>query len=191
MRASEACADTLASVKSGRALILFAATLGTGACTAPAPAPAPPAPVATPAPPAPAVAVKPEVAAIEPAPPGPVARLAALNPALESWKQRAAQRIHEVNRKGLFEGRPEHLLRAVVVVELTVDREGKVTNSRIMRSPGIGALDIAALRSLRMASPLPAPPAALLVRGVLVYQETWLFRKDGRFQLRSLALPQE
>ncbi|HZA96783.1 MAG TPA: energy transducer TonB, partial [Burkholderiaceae bacterium] len=109
----------------------------------------------------------------------------------ESWKQRAAQRIHQINHKSLFEGRPEHLLRAVVVVELTVDREGKVTNSKIMRSPGISDLNNAALRSLRAASPLPAPPSSLLVRGTLVYQETWLFRKDGRFQLRSLALPQE
>jgi protein TonB len=138
------------------------------------------------------VEVKPDiVAAAEPRPPAPVARLAPLNPVLESWKQRAAERIYEVNRKGLFEGRPEHLLRAVVVVELTVDREGKVTNSKILRSPNIGALDIAALRSLRLASPLPAPPTSLLTRGTLVYHETWLFRKDGRFQLRTLALPQE
>ena len=174
-----------------RASLLFAAGLGSAACTAPPPAPAPP-PVSQPAPPpAPVVAVKPDVAAPAESVPGPVARLAPLNPVLESWKQRAAERIHEVNRKSLFEGRPEHLLRAVVVVELTVDREGKVTNSRIMRSPGIGALDIAALRALRNASPLPAPPASLLVRGAVVYQETWLFRKDGRFQLRSLALPQE
>ena len=38
----------------------------------------------------------------------------------------------------LFDGRPEHLLRAVIVVEATVDREGKVTRSKILRSPGIG-----------------------------------------------------
>ncbi len=118
-------------------------------------------------------------------------RLAPRDPALESWKVRAAEHIYEVNRKDLFDGRPEHLLRAVIVVELTVDRQGKVTNSKIMRSPGIGALDIAALRSLRVASPLPAPPASTLARGAVVYQETWLFRKDGRFQLRTLALPQE
>ena len=177
-------------MKNGRALVLLAAALGSTACTAPPPAPAPPVVTPTP-PPAPVAVVKPDVVAAEPPPPAPVARLAPLNPVLESWKQRAAQRIHEVNRKELFEGRPEHLLRAVIVVELTVDREGKVMNSRIMRSPGIGALDIAALRSLRLASPLPAPPPSLLTRGALVYQETWLFRKDGRFQLRSLALPQE
>jgi protein TonB len=117
--------------------------------------------------------------------------LAPRDPILENWKVRAAEHIYEVNRKELFEGRPEHLLRAVVVVELTVDRQGTVTQSKIMRSPGIAALDTAALRSLRVASPLPTPPASILARGAVVYHETWLFRKDGRFQLRSLALPQE
>jgi protein TonB len=178
-------------VKNGRVSILFAAALGLAACTAPLPVPAPP-PVSAPTPPpAPAVAVKPDVIAAAEPRPAPVARLAPLNPLLETWKQRAAERIYEANRKALFEGRPEHLLRAVVVVELAVDREGKVTNSKILRSPGIGELDIAALRSLRLASPLPVPPPSLLARGTLVYHETWLFRKDGRFQLRSLALPQE
>jgi protein TonB len=119
------------------------------------------------------------------------ARLAPRDPTLDEWKQRAAERIHEVSRAQLFEGRPEHLLRAVIVVEATVDRQGKVMRSRVMRSPGIATLDGIALRSLQNASPLPAPPAALTAKGPLVYHETWLFRKDGRFQLRTLALPQE
>ena len=177
-------------MKSRRATWLLIAGVSSAACTAPPP---PSAPVSQPAPPpAPVIAPKPDlVVPNEPPAPARVARLAPLNPTLESWKQRAAERIQQINRKSLFEGRPEHLLRAVVVVELTVDRDGKITNSKIMRSPGIGELDIAALRSLRAASPLPAPPSSLLVRGALVYQETWLFRKDGRFQLRSLALAQE
>jgi periplasmic protein TonB len=178
-------------MKSSCASWLLVAGLSS-ACTAPPPAPLP-APGTRPTPPpAPVVESKSDViAAAEPSAPVRIARLAPLNPALESWKQRAAERIHEVNRKSLFEGRPEHLLRAVVVVEMTVDREGKVINSKIMRSPGIGQLNAVALRSLRAASPLPAPPSSLLVRNAVIYQETWLFRKDGRFQLRSLALPQE
>ena len=118
-------------------------------------------------------------------------RLAARDPALDDWKRVAAERVYAVNRAHLFEGRPEHLLRAVIVVEATVDREGKVTRSKILRSPGIASLDTLALGSLKAASPLPAPPAKLVARGPLVFSETWLFRKDGRFQLRTLALPQE
>lgn len=174
-----------------RASIPLAAALGLAACQLPPP-PAPPVTV-EPAP-APIIEVKPDIIVPPPPvaePPKPVVRLAALNPLLEEWKQRAAERIHEVNRKELFAGRPEHLLRAVIVVELSVDRQGKVTTSKIMRSPGIASLNTVALRSLKAASPLPAPPASLVSKGALVYQETWLFRKDGRFQLRSLALPQE
>lgn len=177
---------------SRRVSILLAAALGLAACESPPPAsPSTGNPVS---PSAPIVVTKPDVIVPSPAPveaPKPAVRLASLNPLLEDWKQRAAGRIHEANRKELFEGRPEHLLRAVVVVEATVDRSGKVTNSKIMRSPGIASLNAVALRSLGVASPLPAPPPSLIARGALVYQETWLFRKDGRFQLRSLALPQE
>ncbi len=118
-------------------------------------------------------------------------RLAARDPALDDWKRVAAEKVYAANRAHLFDGRPEHLLRAVIVVEATVDREGKVTRSKILRSPGIASLDDVALTSLKAASPLPAPPAKLVARGPLVFSETWLFRKDGRFQLRTLALPQE
>ncbi len=75
------------------------------------------------------------------------------------------KRCYAVNRAQLFDGRPEHLLRAVIVVEATVDREGKVTRSKILRSPGIASLDDVALTSLKAASPLPAPPAKLVARG--------------------------
>ena len=114
------------------------------------------------------------------------------NPALESWKRARPKECMRSIALTLFDGRPEHLLRAVIVVEATVDREGKVTRSKILRSPGIGALDEVALTSLRAASPLPAPPARNLSRGDPGrLSETWLFRKDGSFQLRTLALPQE
>ena len=167
------------------------ATLILAACGSPAPAPAPTPPVATR--PAPIVSPPVETTDVRPsaAPATSKLRLALLDPALEDWKRTAAEKVYAVNRTQLFDGRPEHLLRAVIVVEVTVDREGRVTRSKILRSPGIAALDSVALGSLKAASPLPAPPLKLVARGPLIFSETWLFRKDGRFQLRSLALPQE
>ena len=162
-------------------------TLALAACGSPAPAP--------PSVPSPAPIVTPPIPTVDAAPSASSSpsglRLAARDPALDDWKRVAAERVYAVNRTHLFEGRPEHLLRAVIVVEVTVDREGKVTRSKILRSPGIASLDTLALGSLTAASPLPAPPAKLVARGPLVFSETWLFRKDGRFQLRTLALPQE
>ena len=170
-----------------RCVLIMALALA--ACGSPAPAP----PNVTG--PSPAPIVTPPIQTVDAAPsasPSPSRlRLAARDPALDDWKRVAAERVYAVNRAHLFEGRPEHLLRAVIVVEATVDREGKVTRSKILRSPGIASLDTLALGSLKAASPLPAPPAKLVARGPLVFSETWLFRKDGRFQLRTLALPQE
>jgi protein TonB len=145
--------------------------------------------------PSPAPIVTPPIQTVDAAPTASASlsalRLAARDPALDDWKRVAAERVYAVNRAHLFDGRPEHLLRAVIVVEATVDREGRVTRSKILRSPGIASLDGVALASLKAASPLPAPPSKLVARGPLVFSETWLFRKDGRFQLRTLALPQE
>jgi protein TonB len=180
----------LQSCSSSYALI---ATLILTACGSPAPPPAPVPPTASGTSSAPIVKPPIETVDIRPsaAPATPTVRLAALDPALENWKRTAAEKVYAVNRTHLFEGRPEHLLRAVIVVEVTVDREGRITRSKILRSPGIASLDSVALGSLKAASPLPAPPSKLVARGPLVFSETWLFRKDGRFQLRSLALPQE
>lgn len=157
------------------------------ACGAPAPTPTPPAASS------PSTSAAPTTTAPAPATSGAgsAVRLAPRDPALEAWKRAAALRIHQANQKQLFEGRPHHLLQAVIVVEATVDRTGNVVGSRVTRSPKIQSLDQMALASLKAASPLPAPPATLLVRGNLVFSETWLVQNDGRFQVRTLALPQE
>jgi protein TonB len=154
----------------------------------------PPAPTAAPAPaasaPTPAVASATPPAAVGPAT-GAGPRLAARDPALEQWKRQAAERIHTANAPQLFEGRPHHLLQGVIVVDVTVDRSGKVTSSRIVRSPGITRLNNVVLASLKTASPLPAPPPALVKTGAITYSETWLFTNDSRWRLRTLTLPQD
>ncbi len=158
-----------------------------GGCGTPPPPPAP-----TAAAPAPVADSRPTAPAAPTARPGSSGvRLAPRDPALEAWKLAAAQRIHAVNQKQVFEGRPHHLLKSVIVVEATVDRSGNVVGSRVTRSNGYKTLDQMALNSLKVASPLPSPPAALLQRGTLVYSETWLVQNDDRFQVRTLALPQD
>jgi periplasmic protein TonB len=157
------------------------------ACGAPSPTPTASPPAAS----GPATSATPAAPAPAERGSGATARLAPRDPALEAWKRAAAVRIHQANQKQLFEGRPHHLLQAVIVVEATVDRTGTVVGSRVTRSPKIKSLDQMALASLKAASPLPAPPPTLLVRGNLVFSETWLVQNDGRFQVRTLALPQE
>jgi protein TonB len=79
----------------------------------------------------------------------------------------------------------------VIVVDVTVDRSGKVTRSKIVRSPGIARLDGVVLASLKTASPLPAPPPAIIKTGAITYSETWLFTNDSKWRLRTLTLPQD
>lgn len=168
------------------AVLAAASVILAGCSSPPTQAPAAPAPAVTPAP---VVTPAPEIVSPAPVAGGP--RLAARDPALEQWKRQAAERIHAVNAKHLFEGRPHHLLQGVIVVDLTVDRAGRITRTKIVRSPGIARLNNAVQASVKNASPLPVPPAALLKSGAMTYSETWLFTNDSRWRLRTLTLPQE
>jgi len=162
------------------AVTLVAAALAAG-CEAP-PSP-PPEPTAAPAQPEPTPPPSP------PAPSAPQAAAPKLPPPktpLDAYKREAAQRILDANAAGTFEGQPPHLLRAVVVLQITIDGKGKVTQLRTLRTRD-GAMAKAATDSVRAAAPLPAPPAGLLHKGGLQFAETWLFRGDGKFQVRSLA----
>ena len=171
-----------------RAVVLAGAVVVAGCTSGPSsvpvagPAPAPGGPGAAAAPVAPAAAI---------AAPGSGPRLAARDPALEQWKRQAAERIHAANSPQLFDGRPHHLLQGVIVVDVTVDRNGQVTRSKIVRSPGISRLDNMVQASLKTASPLPAPPPALVKTGAMTYSETWLFTNDSKWRVRTLTLPQE
>jgi protein TonB len=154
-------------------LVVFAAAALAAACGAP---PTPPAEQPA-APVSPEPAVPPKAAAPRLPPP---------KTPLDAYKRELAQRILDANAARTFEGAPPHLLRAVVVLQLTIDRTGKVTQVKTLRTRD-GAMAKVATDSVRTAAPLPAPPASLLRRGTLELAETWLFRDDGKFQVRSLA----
>jgi protein TonB len=168
-------------------LAVGAAVIVIGGCgSAPTGPTQPAAPVVS----TPPTVVAPAPSAVAPSPAaGP--RLAPRDPALEQWKRQVAEHIHAANAKQLFEGRPHHLLQGVIVADLTVDRNGRVTRSKIVRSPGIARLNNAVLASVKTAAPLPAPPPALVKAGPITYSETWLFTNDSRWRLRTLTLPQE
>jgi protein TonB len=106
---------------------------------------------------------------------------------LARYKHDVACRIHARNESHLYEGAPPPVLRSVVVLSLRVDSRGRPVRIGVVRSNGIRALERRAVQSVRAAAPLPIPHAALLRRGAAEITETWLFRDDGRFQIRTLA----
>jgi protein TonB len=106
---------------------------------------------------------------------------------LAAYKSELAHHIARASGSQVFAGRPQALLRSVVVLQYQLDGNGRLLRSNIMRSNHDRLTENLALASLRQAVPLPRPAPHLLRRGQMEVVETWLFNDDGRFQLRSIA----
>jgi periplasmic protein TonB len=146
-------------------LIPFAALLLAGACTITPPE---------------------RPAALRAPPPAAVNRLT-----LNQYREVVAHRIVERNPSYVLKRSPQAMLRSLVVVAFTVDRNGALVTSSVYRTNGDDEAEATALATLRRAAPLPPPPAKLLNgHGEVEMMEDWLFNDDGKFQLRSLASPQ-
>ncbi len=106
---------------------------------------------------------------------------------IADYKRALAERIAATNSTRMFIGRPQALLRSVIVVKYQIDASGKLIRSDIMRSNRDRASEATALSSLKAAAPFPKPGAHLLRHGRVEVMESWLFNNDGRFQLRTTA----
>lgn len=113
-----------------------------------------------------------------------------LRVAVDAYKLQLACRLHARNASRLYRGAPPPMLKSVTVLQLRIDGRGALQSMRVLRSNGYRDLDRVAMQSVRAAFPLPAPASGTLKHGSLELVETWLFRDDGRFQLRTLAGPQ-
>lgn len=109
---------------------------------------------------------------------------------LDGYKQDLANRISQVNSTKVYIDRPQALLRSVIVVKYQVDGNGNLVGSEIFRSNRDRETETTALASLRNTAPFPKPAPHLLRHGRVDIMESWLFNNDGRFQLRTIALPQ-
>jgi protein TonB len=109
---------------------------------------------------------------------------------LNAYKRDLALRISQRNLNSIYTGRPQALLRSVIVLKFVMNADGKLLRSEIIRSNHDKATENIALSSISNATPFPKPLAHLLSNGKLEITETWLFNNDGRFQLRTIALPQ-
>ena len=109
---------------------------------------------------------------------------------LQQYKEELAHRISETNSTKVYPGRPQALLRAVVVIKFSVDAGGKLLRSEIVRGNRDSATEFTALSSLRATAPFPKPAPGLLRNGRVEISETFLFNRDGRYQIRSIAQPQ-
>lgn len=143
-----------------------------GACSVSPPAPAPgPSPVPAPVP----VAI-----------PDPEPQASHLSHAAtpRDYRRDAASHLYSKNSQRIYTGKMPPLLYAVGVLQVDIDRLGRVTDIRWMRAPKHAPEVMADIeRSVRAAAPYPAP----VRMGRVTYTDTWLWHKSGRFQLDTLT----
>ena len=106
---------------------------------------------------------------------------------LEGYKKEVASRIARRSRHMFTEPVPD-MLKSIVVLDITIDGEGRLVRVAVRRSNGFKQLEARAMESVREAAPYGAPSTVLRGRAESVnFLETFLFRDDGRFQIRSLV----
>jgi protein TonB len=101
-----------------------------------------------------------------------------------AYRQDGASHIYGLNSDRIFKGRMPPLLYAVGVMNVEIDRVGRVTKLDWMRAPRHAPEVVAEIeRTIMAASPFPAPARL----GRVVYTDTWLWHKSGKFQLDTLT----
>jgi hypothetical protein len=105
-----------------------------------------------------------------------------------AYRQDGATHLYGLNADRIFKGRMPPLLYAIGVLNVEIDRVGRVTRLEWMRAPRHAPEVIAEIeRIVRQASPFPAPTRL----GKVVYTDTWLWHKSGKFQLDTLTEGQD
>ncbi|MBA2675689.1 hypothetical protein [Ramlibacter sp.] len=105
-----------------------------------------------------------------------------------AYRADAATHIYGLNRERIWKGRLPPMLYAVGVLQVEVDRNGDVRKLDWMRAPKHAPEVVAEIeRTVRAAAPFPVPARM----GKVVYTDTWLWHKSGRFQLDTLTEGQD
>lgn len=144
------------------------------------------APEATPAPAGPAAAPDSPVIGPIAGPKGSARSSGATTP--RAYREDGATHIYGLNSDRIYKGRMPPLLYAVGVLNVEIDRVGRVTRLDWMRAPRHAPEVMAEItKMIQEASPFPAPARM----GKVVYTDTWLWHKSGKFQLDTLTEGQD
>lgn len=101
-----------------------------------------------------------------------------------AYREDAATHLYGLNAQRVYKGKLPPMLYAIGVLEVDIDRTGKVTRLRWMRAPKHAPEVVAEIeRTVRAAAPFPAPTRM----GKVTYTDTWLWDKSGHFQLDTLT----
>ena len=104
------------------------------------------------------------------------------------YRQDGATHVYGLNAERIYKGRLPPQLYAIGVLNIEIDRVGRVTRLDWLRAPRHAPEVVAEIeRTVRQASPFPAPGRL----GKVVYTDTWLWHKSGKFQLDTLTEGQD
>lgn len=113
---------------------------------------------------------------------GSARRSAAVTP--RDYRQDGASHLYGLNTERIYKGKMPPLLYAVGVLSVEIDKVGRVTRLEWVRAPRHAPEVMAEIeRTVQEASPFPAPSRL----GKVVYTDTWLWHKSGKFQLDTLT----
>jgi len=101
---------------------------------------------------------------------------------LEDYKRTVALDVLQ-HQPGAYCQPGEEMLKSVVILEIAIDGEGRLLGASVVRSNGHPELAQRALDTVVAAAPFTPPVAGQGVR----FLETFLFRDDECFQIRSLV----
>ena len=105
-----------------------------------------------------------------------------------AYRSDGATHLYGLNAERIFKGRMPPLLYAIGVLNVEIDRVGRVTKLDWMRAPNHAPEVVKEIeRTVRSAAPFPAPSRM----GKVVYTDTWLWHKSGKFQLDTLTEGQD
>ncbi|MBS0294032.1 MAG: hypothetical protein JSS01_16095 [Proteobacteria bacterium] len=100
------------------------------------------------------------------------------------YRQDAARHLYGLNAPRIYQGKLPPLLYAIGVLQVDIDRNGRVTSLRWMRAPRHAPEVVAEIeRTVRAAAPFPVPARMQRV----TYTDTWLWDQSGHFQLDTLT----
>ena len=105
-----------------------------------------------------------------------------------AYRRDGASHLYSQNADRIYKGRMPALLYAVGVMNVEIDSGGRVTRLDWLRAPKHAPEVMAEIeRTIRRAAPFPAPARM----GKVVYTDTWLWHKSGKFQLDTLTEGQD
>ena len=100
------------------------------------------------------------------------------------YRADVARHLYERNTERIYQGKLPPLLYAIGVTRLSISPTGDVLDIDWMRKPSHAPEVVAEIeRTIRAAAPLPVSRAVQ----PLMYTDTWLWHKSGRFQLDTLT----